>query len=57
MSGQLTAAAVAEDGLIEAVVMPEKRFVLSVQWHPEFNFKLDDSSFQLFKAFVQACNH
>ncbi|MGZ7443488.1 gamma-glutamyl-gamma-aminobutyrate hydrolase family protein [Paenibacillus sp. TH7-28] len=56
LSGQLTAAAIAEDGLIEAVVMPEKRFVLAVQWHPEFNFKLDDSSFRLFKAFVQACS-
>ncbi|RRJ66976.1 gamma-glutamyl-gamma-aminobutyrate hydrolase family protein [Paenibacillus oralis] len=56
LSSQLVAAAVAEDGLIEAVVMPEKRFVLAVQWHPEFNYQIDDSSFRLFKAFVQACS-
>ncbi|KFN11233.1 gamma-glutamyl-gamma-aminobutyrate hydrolase family protein [Paenibacillus macerans] len=55
LSGQLMAAAVAEDGLIEAVVMPDKSFVLAVQWHPEFNYNIDDSSFRLFKAFVQAC--
>lgn len=56
LSRQLLAAAIAEDGLVEAVVMPEKKFVLGVQWHPEFNYHIDDSSFQLFKAFVTACS-
>ena len=31
----LVAAAFAPDGLIEAVEIPEERFVLGVQWHPE----------------------
>ncbi|MFC0213690.1 gamma-glutamyl-gamma-aminobutyrate hydrolase family protein [Paenibacillus chartarius] len=55
LSSQLEAAAKAEDGLIEAVVMPEKRFILAVQWHPEFNYKADRHSYQLFLAFVSAC--
>ncbi len=44
-----------EDGLIEAIEMPDKRFALSVQWHPE-DLAGDDPHMQaLFDAFVQAC--
>ena len=32
----LAAMAVSEDGLVEAVCLPEKKFVWAVQWHPEF---------------------
>ena len=28
--------AVSEDGLTEAVCLPDKRFVWAVQWHPEY---------------------
>lgn len=55
LSERLLAAAKAEDGLIEAVIMPEKKFILAVQWHPEFNYKLDDCNFRLFVEFVRAC--
>ncbi|MDQ0256323.1 putative glutamine amidotransferase [Evansella vedderi] len=55
LSEQLMSAANAEDGLIEAVVMPNKKFILAVQWHPEFNYKLDDYNFKLFLEFVRAC--
>lgn len=55
ISEQLLPAANAEDGLIEAVVMPNKRFILAVQWHPEFNYKFDDNNFKLFLEFVRAC--
>lgn len=34
-AGRLTVAAVAEDGVIEAVVDPGRRFYVGVQWHPE----------------------
>jgi len=51
----LVAAATAEDGLIEAVVMPEQRFMMAVQWHPEFMYQEDEPSFKLFTAFVKAC--
>ncbi len=33
--GRLTPSGWADDGLIEAVEDPAKRFVLGVQWHPE----------------------
>ncbi len=52
---QLLPAATAEDGLIEAVVMPNKKFILAVRWHPEFNYKFDDNNFKLFLEFVRAC--
>lgn len=50
----LCAAAVAPDGLIEAAWMPEKRFVLAVQWHPEFR-SANVGSRALAAAFVGAC--
>ena len=46
--------AVAPDGIIEAAYMPDKRFVWAVQWHPEFSFRVDESSRKLFLSFVRA---
>lgn len=43
-----------EDGLVEAVCLPEKRFVWAVQWHPEFSFRTDEHSRKIFAAFVAA---
>lgn len=42
------------DGVVEALEMPDKRFVLSVQWHPE-NLVEDPTMLALFQAFVSAC--
>ncbi len=33
--GSLRVAAMSEDGVIEAIEHPDKRFFLGVQWHPE----------------------
>lgn len=55
LSDQLEAVAHAEDGLIEAVVLPGQTFTLAVQWHPEFSYKHDAYNFKLFVAFVKAC--
>ncbi|WP_019227440.1 gamma-glutamyl-gamma-aminobutyrate hydrolase family protein [Sedimentibacter sp. B4] len=54
LSKQLKCAAKAEDGMIESVFMPDKRFVLAVQWHPEFIFNSDDDNLKLFVEFVKA---
>ena len=45
-----------EDGIIEAVEAPSKKFALGVQWHPEGTWKEDLSSKKLFRAFVQAAS-
>ncbi|MEC0229587.1 gamma-glutamyl-gamma-aminobutyrate hydrolase family protein [Paenibacillus alba] len=55
LSAQLAAVAQAEDGLIEAVIMPERKFILAVQWHPEFSYQVDDFNFKLFVQFVKSC--
>ncbi|HWE73836.1 MAG TPA: gamma-glutamyl-gamma-aminobutyrate hydrolase family protein [Stellaceae bacterium] len=47
--------AVASDGQIEAVSYPGKRFIVGVQWHPEFRFAEDPFSTKLFTAFGDAC--
>ena len=43
----------APDGVIEAVVDPQKRFCLGVQWHPE-NFYRTGEFREIFEAFVAA---
>lgn len=55
ISERLVAVAKAEDGLIEAVVMPDKKFILAVQWHPEFTYKIDTNNYKLFFELVGAC--
>jgi putative glutamine amidotransferase len=47
--------AVAPDGQIEAVSLPEARFVVGVQWHPEHKAMDDPLSSALFSAFAEAC--
>ncbi|KXK50939.1 MAG: peptidase C26 [Chloroflexi bacterium OLB13] len=51
----LRVVAVSPDGLIEATEMPDARFALTVQWHPE-DLADDERMFNLFRAFVQAAS-
>ena len=46
--------AVSDDGLIEAAEDRSRRFLMAVQWHPEFLYKKDECSIKLFRAFVDA---
>ena len=46
-------AATSSDGVIEALFMPERRFVLGVQWHPELMHESEISR-KLFAAFIAA---
>lgn len=48
----IVVSATAEDGVIEAVELPEKRFCLGVQWHPEYGGS--EAERALFRAFVEA---
>jgi putative glutamine amidotransferase len=44
--------AVAEDGVVEGIEDPRRRFCLGVQWHPEF--ALSDADRRIFGALVEA---
>ncbi len=48
--------AVAPDGQIEGVSLPGARFVVGVQWHPEYKALENPFSRALFAAFAQACH-
>ena len=50
----LQAAALSQDGLTEAVFMPQQKFVWAVQWHPEFFYETDSASLKIFKALANA---
>lgn len=47
--------ATAPDSQIEAVTLPQARFVLGVQWHPEYKVLENPVSLALFSAFGKAC--
>lgn len=49
--------AFSEDGLIEAVSVKDKRFIVGVQWHPEFAYKSSEDSRLLIQAFVDVCKN
>jgi putative glutamine amidotransferase len=50
----LQASAWAPDGIIEAIESPAQRFLLGIQWHPEFLFDRHDRHRRLFEAFLKA---
>lgn len=41
-----------EDGLVEGIYMPDRTFLMGVQWHPEFSYRSDENSRKLIGAFV-----
>jgi putative glutamine amidotransferase len=45
--------ATAPDGVIEAIEMPEHKFCIGVQWHPEYEINMQET--KLFESFVEAC--
>ncbi len=53
-SGLVVSAVSARDQLVEAVEMPDRRFVLGVQWHPEAFWSREDGFQPLFTALVSA---
>ena len=55
LGGDLIPMALALDGIIEAAQMISRRFVWAVQWHPEYMFKSDPNSLNIFSWFVKHC--
>jgi putative glutamine amidotransferase len=56
LAPELAVAAVAPDGLIEAVEAPGHPFALGVQWHPENLIHDDPSMLALFRGLVEAAS-
>jgi putative glutamine amidotransferase len=54
LAPNLAVLAKSPDGLIEAVQLPDHRFALAVQWHPEVSVD-EPTSQKLFDAFLAAC--
>ncbi len=54
LSEDLSAMAVSEDDIIEAVYREQSRFLWAVQWHPEFSYRNDKASLSVFRAFIEA---
>ena len=57
LSSGLVCMATSEDGIVEGVYIPGRKFAWAVQWHPEYSLN-DEYSRKLFVAFVTAsvCN-
>ena len=55
LGGGFEAFGFTEDGLIEAIYMPSRRFVAGVQWHPEKRFEGDSDSFRIMIEFIESC--
>lgn len=51
---RLCVTASAPDGVIEGAELPDSRFILSVQWHPEDLFRQHETMRRLFRAFIGA---
>lgn len=43
--------AISEDGLIEAISVPGKKFALALQYHPEADYTISRESLRIFEAF------
>ncbi len=46
--------ALAPDGIIEGIEVPDKRFIIGVQWHPELTYMHDEVSKKIITAFMKA---
>ena len=44
--------AYSEDNVIEAIEMPNKKFVLGTQWHPEISYGFDDNSKKIIDYYI-----
>ncbi|MBO5198803.1 MAG: gamma-glutamyl-gamma-aminobutyrate hydrolase family protein [Lachnospiraceae bacterium] len=45
----------AADGLTECIFRPASKFLLGVQWHPEYLYPHNEDARKIFEAFINAC--
>ena len=53
--GLVASARCPDDGIVEGLEMPGRRFVVGVQWHPESFWNRPESFQSLFDAHAEAC--
>ena len=51
----LAAMGVCSDGVVEAIWKPDAKFICAVQWHPEKIWDIEETSAEIFRAFIRAC--
>ena len=49
--------AYSEDGLIEAIELPNKKFVVGTQWHLETMLNYDEYANKIVDAFIESCRN
>lgn len=54
LGDNLQVSAISEDGLVEGIYMPNKRYIQAVQFHPEFDIN-NQISIKIFESFVESC--
>lgn len=54
-AGSLKPAAFDENGVIEAVYMPGKKFYIGVQWHPERMYQFNHHAKLILQSFISSC--
>ena len=52
--GLVVSALSPDDGVVEGIEMPGKRFIIGVQWHPEHMWRTRPHSKRLFKSLIEA---
>lgn len=55
LSDKVLPMAYADDGLVEAIYCPDKKYIQAVQWHPELSWRSDSDQLHIMQIFVDAC--
>ena len=45
--------AISDDAIVEGVEVKDKKFIMGLQWHPEYI--MDDNSCKIFNYFIKMC--
>lgn len=48
--------AFSEEGYVEGIELPDKKFHLGIQWHPEISYHFDENSKKIIDYFINVCD-
>lgn len=55
IDNQYMVTANSEDGYIEGIELPNKKFHMGIQWHPEISYEFDEDSKKIINYFIEVC--